>query len=92
MNFYYCRWLCNKYVWFNNATNSNSSLIVAGDSANIFNFEQYLGNTAYSATIAGVVAKALSVGSGYFNSTNGTCYAHDPGAAWVAYHTGYGFA
>ena len=73
-----------------NATNSNSSLIGnGGDSANISNFEQYLGNTAYSATIAGVVAKALSGGAyGYFNSTNGTLsYAHDPGAAWLAYNT-----
>ena len=66
-----------------NATNSNSSLIEnAGDSANISNFEQYLGNTAYSATIAGVDAKALSGGAyGYFNSTkSGLSYAHDPGA------------
>ncbi len=73
-----------------NATNSSSSLIGnGGDSANISNFEQYLGNTAYSATIAGVVAKALANGAyGYFNSTNGTLsYTHDPGAAWVAYNT-----
>ena len=73
-----------------NGVNSASSLIAnGGDSANISNFEQYLGNTAYSATIAGVVAKALSGGAyGYFNSTNGTLsYAHDPGAAWVAYNT-----
>ena len=73
-----------------NGVNSVSSFIAnAGDSDNISNFEQYLGNTAYSATIAGVVAKALSGGAyGYFNSTNGTLsYAHDPGAAWVAYNT-----
>ena len=63
-----------------------SDLLIGGGTAS--NFEQWLGNTAYGSTIAGVVAKALGPTYGYWASTNGTkSYVHDPGKVWDTYNT-----
>ena len=67
-------------------TAGGSDLLLDGGTAS--NFEQWLGNTAYGATIGNVVTAALSPTYGSYQSTTGTkSYVHDPGMLWTTYTT-----